>query len=288
VHAEQLVLRAGPPARVGVRVHEERAERNVAAALGPAQRVALGVDRRVARRVVERRERGEHACVIAAALDRERALRGRRHEALRLQPDHGHAVERAVERWALAQPFDAGGGEQYRVEVALAQAPDPRRHVAAQRHDREVGTEMREPHAPARGRRADASADFERQPLGRAARQRAGAHEQQVRRVDALRHRADHEYLGRGRRQILERVHGELDPPLDERLLDLAHEHALRADRGELRALVAVARGLDDRELHVVARGAQRLSDRRGLGAREVGAARAEPERRARAHASLG
>ena len=83
-------------------------------------RVALGVDGRVARRVIERCERREHAGVVAAALDRERALRGRRHEALRVQANGGHAVQRAVERLALAESFDTGGREQYRVEVAFA------------------------------------------------------------------------------------------------------------------------------------------------------------------------
>ena len=117
----------------------------------------------------------------------------------------------------------------------------------------EIGTEVREPHAPARGSRADARAWFERQPVGRAARERVAAHEQQVGRVDALRHGADHELRRRRRRQVLERVHGELDAPLDERLLDLAHENALRADRAERARLIWSPDGLDDRELDVVA-----------------------------------
>ena len=102
---------------------------------------------------------------------------------------------------------------------------------------REIRAKMREPHAAARRRRADARARFQRQPVVGRAGQRVAAHEQEIGGIDARGHGGDRELGRRLRRQILERVHGELDAPLDERLLDLAHEHALRADRAE-RAVV--------------------------------------------------
>ncbi len=109
------------------------------------------------------------------------------------------------------------------------------------------------------------------------ARESRAAHEQEIGGIDA-RGYGGHDELGRRlRRQILERVHGELDALLDERLLDLAHEHALRADRAEQRRLILVAGGLDDHELHVEAGLAQARGHGAGLRAREVRAARAEP-----------
>ena len=118
------------------------------------------------------RERREHARVVAAALHGERALRRRRHEALRVEAQHDDVVERAAEALLGLQALDAGRREHDRVEAAFLEPAHARRHVAAQRLDAQILAKMREPHAAARRGRADARAGLQRQPI--AGRSRAG------------------------------------------------------------------------------------------------------------------
>ena len=184
------------------------------------------------------------------------------------------------------QALDAGRREHDGVEAAFFETADACRHVAAQRLDAQILAKMLEPHAAARRGGADARAIFQRQPIAVRAGQRIAAHEQEIGGVDTLGYGGDRELGRRLRRQVLERVHGELDAPLDERLLDLAHEHALRTDRAERRRRVLVARRLDDRELDRESDPLERRGHRARLRSRQLGAACAEPQSRRGAHAS--
>ena len=85
--------------------------------------------------------------------------------------------------------------------------------------------------------------------------------------------------------EIFERVHGDVDAPGGERVLDLLDEDALGVEgravlegrRGlEGRVLHAVAGGADDLDRDVVAARAELISDVVGLPEREFGAARAD------------
>ncbi len=70
--------------------------------------------------------------------------------------------------------------------------------------------------------------------LGQITQHRAGPAHQHIARVVARQHAADHE-AGRQRRlHVLQRMHGEIDAPVEERLLDLFREQPLATDLREL------------------------------------------------------
>ena len=168
-----------------------RAERDVAAALGARERVALGRHGRAARRM--------SICASAAST----RASSRRHwtasapwagagtNRCGIEPQHGDVGESAAEALLGLQALDAGGREHDGVEAAFLEAAHARRHVAAQRLDGEVGAKVREPRAPARRRRADARACFQRQPVVGRAGERVAAHEQEIGGIDARRHGRD-------------------------------------------------------------------------------------------------
>ncbi len=261
-------------------VETVRAERDVAAALGTRERVALGRHGGAARRVIDlleapraraRRRGGIRASAPCAGAGTNRCGSSRNTSiAAEPLPSRCSACRRstpaAASRIASNWPSSSLRTRVGTLPRSGWMSRSPRKCV--------------EPHAPPCRRRADAGAGSQRQPRSAALRERLAAHEQQVGRVDARRDGPDRQLGRRLRRQILEGVHGEVDAPLDERLLDLAHEHALRADRAEQRRRVLVARGLDDGELDGEAEPLERRGDGARLRAREVGAARAEPQGR--------
>ena len=134
----------------------------------------------------------------------------------------------------------------------------------------EVGAQAQRLEAPAHRRGAKA----------RAARQRgeraAGAREQRVARVGALGHRGDTVAGGELGRQILHRVHREIDTVLDERLLQFLDEEPLATDLGERRRGHPVAAGANRDDLDAHGRDERRelVPHQLGLCERETAGAR--------------
>ena len=87
-----------------------------------------------------------------------------------------------------------------------------------------------------------------------------------------------------GRGHVLRRVHGDVDAALEQRLLELLHEHAAGADLAERPRAIAVARGRDRHERDLDPGPAQRLGGALGLGEREPTAAGAD----AKQHSTAG
>ena len=126
-----------------------------------------------------------------------------------------------------AEPVEAARREHDRVEAALAALAQTRVDVPAKRLDRERRLEREQLCLPPRGRGAD---PHPRRDLRRAA--------ERIARIVALEVRADDETRGIGGRHVLRRVHGDVDAPLEQRLLELLDEDAARADLAErLRAV---------------------------------------------------
>ena len=114
---------------------------------------------------------------------------------------------------------------------------------------------------------------------GRSWKPRPDRGDQHIGHRRAFGHRADHDAIRIGDRQILERVDREIDPALAQRRLDLAGEDALSAHKRQRRLELDVAGRDEDLDLDRDARVGrkQRLPDLFDLGARQVGAPRAYP-----------
>ena len=165
------------------------------------------------------------------------------------------------------EPVEAARREHDRVEAALASFPQARVDVAAQRLDRErriEGEQLRLP--PYRS-----SADPHPGPkLRRAAKRVPG--------IFTPEKRADRETVGIRGGQVLRGVNRDVDPPVEQRLLELLDEDAARADLAERTRTVAVAGGRDRDERKLDAGRSQRREGALGLGEREPTAATADAD----------
>ena len=159
------------------------------------------------------------------------------------------------------EPLERGQRHHDRVVAELVALAQPGLDVAAQRPERQIGARGGELGAPADRTGADTRART--QVVERDTGER-------VARIAALRDRREQQ-PGRGLgREILGRVHGDVGPTVEHGLLHLFREHALAADRVEVRRLIAVARRRDQHVLDVVAvRATQELTDPLRLPARE-------------------
>ena len=101
---------------------------------------------------------------------------------------------------------------------------------------------------------------------------RVGAAER-VTRIVTLEVRADDKSLGIRRRHVLGGVDGDVDPPVEQRLLELLHEDAARADLAERLRAVAVAGRRDRHERDLDTGAAQTAGGELRLGEREPTAA---------------
>ncbi len=188
------------------------------------------------------------------------------------------AGQKSLRLEALANPLglfeaiETGGGEQNGVDLALGEFAQARVDVAAELDGLDVGAEGVQLRAATLAAGAD----------DRALRQRGKAvilhRDEHIARVDARRRGGQRERLGQFGGQILERVHGEIDAALGERLFDFLGEHALGADLGEGDFLQPVAGGLDDLDFDGVALRAQKRGDVVGLPERELRAAAADAQ----------
>ena len=216
-----------------------------------------------------------------ADLHRERALSGLGKHHVRLD---AHA-----DLTGEAEPIEPAGGEHDGVEATLDPLAEARVDVPTKRLDGEARLEREKLGPPSDGRGADPHARLDRsRPAER------------VTRVLARRVSADDQAGHVGRRHVLRGVDGDVDPALEERLLELLHEHAAAADLAERARPVAVARGCDRNQGDLDPRPSQRLDRALGLGEREPTAARADanqhdsggrwrsPERRTHARHAAG
>ena len=117
-----------------------------------------------------------------------------------------------------------------------------------------------------------------------------GGTDQRVARVVPFEVRADHKPVGVGRGHVLGGVDGDVDPPGEQRLLDLLHEHAAFADLPERAHAVAVAGGRDRDERELDPGSPERSRRLLGLREREPRAARPDANEHSSTskHASRG
>jgi hypothetical protein len=166
-----------------------RAHLRVAADRGGAARLQRGQQRPLGDHggpggpVVERGERLAQRGVVLAALDRERALARRGQELRRVEEVGGLADP--------AEPAQARVGQQHAVQPPGGDVADPGVDVAADRDHLEVRTQQPQLGRAAKGARADAGAG------GQIGQLVAVPGHQHVAHVLALRHRGQHQVLGR-------------------------------------------------------------------------------------------
>ncbi len=193
--------------------------------------------------MVQGRERGGQCRVGARALDRERTLAGGR--------DHHLGVEVLGDLGAAAEPVEAGRGQHHRVQLAGGHVADPGVHVAADRDGLQLGAAGGGPgvqlcHPAGRAGADPGRAAGAGELLHQLVQGQALGRDQRVPDVLALRDGGQHQALGGGGGQVLERVHGEVDPALQQRVAQRGDEHTGAADlRQRLAGGVAVGGDLD-------------------------------------------
>src|SRR5436305_6998175 len=208
---------------------------------------------------------------------------GRGHEMLVARPhlkgegtlarlgQHLPRLEAVPDFVAEPEPVEPARGEHDRVEPALATLAQARVDVAAQRLDRERRIAREQLRLPPNRSRPDAHA---RSQLRRAA--------ERVAWVVAREECTDRQPLRIRGGQVLRRVDRDVDPPLEQRLLDLLDEDAARTDLAERARAVTVARGRDRHERDVVAATAYHTRRELRLGEREPRAARPDANEHSR------
>ena len=179
---------------------------------------------------------GDHLLAFAD-LERERPLAG--------LGEHFRRLETVADLGFQPEAVEPAGGEDDRVEAPLGALAETRVDVPAQRLYGERRLEREQLRAAACGRGADAHA-----------RRQTVAADERVAGILARRIRADDEPGGVGRRHVLRRVDGNVDPAVQQGLLELLHEYAPLADLSERLAAVAVAgrRDRNERDLDVPSR----------------------------------
>jgi len=144
------------------------------------------------------------------------------------------------------------------VDLALRNLAQPRVDIAAQHLQPHIAAPRQDLRLPAQRRGADAAAGSE---IGQTGAGRA--RHDRVARILARHHAGEREAGRQFGGHVLHRMHGKIDAPVRQRLLEFLDEQALAADRGERPVLDAVARRADDDGL-----------ERAGFG--EVGPARGQ------------
>src|SRR3954452_8978664 len=204
--------------------------------------------------------RGRDELLVAGAhLQRERALARLRQHRLWLEPMPDLAAE--------PEAVEPARGEHDRIEAPLAPLAQPRVDVAAQRLDGERGLEREQLRLPPHRGRADPHPG---PPLPCPAERVAGVLPAGI--------GADHEPVGIRGSQILGGVDGDVDPQLEQRLLELLDEDAAGADLAERSRAVAITGRRDRDERKLDAGRPQRGERALGLGEREPTAATADAD----------
>ena len=180
---------------------------------------------------------------------------------------HHVGLEAVADLAPEPQPVEPTRSEHDRVEAALPTLPQARVDVAPQRLDRERFVERQQLRLPSHRGCPD---PHSRSQLLRTAERVPG--------IVAAEISADHQTFGIRGGHVLRGVDGDVDPPLEQRLLELFHEDPARADLTERTGAVAVTgrRDRDERELD--AGRSQRRESALGLGEREPTGATADAD----------
>ena len=165
--------------------------------------------------------------IVCAALDDQRALAGGRRALVRF--------ERLVELGQPAEALHAGDRHRQRVDLAVAQLAEARVQVASNRGHLEVVAQSASSCADAAG------LPVPTRGAGRQAGQvAADPTDQAVAGVGAQRERRQGQARRLGGRDVLQAVDRQVNPAVEQLLLDALDEHAL-PERRQRRLLVAVA-----------------------------------------------
>ena len=156
------------------------------------------------------------------------------------------------------EPVEPAGSEHDGIEPALSALPQTRVDVPPQRLDRERRLAREQLSAPAHGGGPDPHPGAD--PVGSTER---------VAWVLARRIRADDEAVRVSRGHVLRGVHGDVDPSVQQRLLQLLDEDTALADLAERLRPVPVARSRDRDERDLDAGPAQPFAGQLGLRERE-------------------
>src|SRR2546426_463745 len=215
--------------------------RRLTSTLERGEEAPLRRDLARARWILERREGAAGLAVVCADLEAERSLTRRRHDVQRIEPRGDLPCE--------LEPLEPRPRKERRVQAItpFLHLLHPRRHVAAQRHDVEVGPEVSDLRDTAQTGRAELGAcgkAGDRRDPGLARDQRLGG-------IGPLRHRRQHQAGWEGGRQIFERVYRHVDATVAERLLELFRKEALPLELVQRAIDLRIATRLDDHELGV-------------------------------------
>ena len=176
------------------------------------------------------------------------------------------------------EPLDAGGGEDSGVVLAFLHPAHPRRHVAAQVDELEVGAIAREKRPPSQAARADATAGRQGHEAGASA---APAGEPDIARILALEHRGERQPRRQLGRQIIQAVHREVHMARGERLLDLLGEERLAGDlrKRPVENVIPLGADLEDLDLRRAVEAGEKSRDMVCLPECQLGATGADAER---------
>ena len=216
------------------------------------------------RRVVDGLQQRERRGVALARRDPHRTLRARR--------QHHIVGNRRAD--FESQPVEPGGGEQRRIDRAIFDFGHPRRDIAAQHRRFEIGPHCLQLRGTARARRAD--------PAPKRQCGDALGPQQPFADISARQHGDERNPVAQLRLDVLHRMHRKVDPPVEQRRVELLGPQRLTADLGKRPVLHPVAGGRDDDDLDRVdapaMRGSERLRRHPRLRQRQRRTARSEFE----------
>lgn len=170
-----------------------------------------------------------------------------------------------------AEPAEARGGQHDGVEVALGDARQPGSDVAPDVDEGQVRPQRAELGDPPR------RAGAHRRPRGQVGQRQAVAGAEGVAGVGAGGNRGDRQSGDGRRREVLQRVHGQVAAAVEDGGAQFRREDAEGAEARQGAAL-DVAAGADAHQFDLVSERPQPVGDQLGLADGERGAARAEPE----------
>ena len=231
------------------------ADRRAAGAIQRAEQRALGGRHRLRLRILDRGQQLAQLHIVAAHGDADNALAGGRHHLLRARaprwlcrpgPDAAARHKRAA--WRRSSP----------ASILARRVPTlPRRSANSQ-----VGPRMLQLRLAAHRGGADLRPLLQRgERVGGIDRRMARRQHQRIARILALQRAGERDAGRQSGFQILQAMHGEIDPPRRQRFVDFLGEQPLAADLGERAVLHRVAGGDDDMLLehrpHVPQHGAE-------------------------------
>jgi hypothetical protein len=207
------------------------------------------------------------SAAVGARLQRQRSLADGRQHDLR-----GDAL---VDPGGETQALESGASQHHRSEVLLLQLAQPRGHVPAQRNDlqvRAVAAQLGGTPQAAGAHARTAGQGIDRGP--------ALARHERIPGIDALGKGHELQSRGRGRREVLRAVDGQVGAPVEQRLFDLLHEQALAPERRQRDILQPIAGRLERKDLGPYAQLAlDPLRDHPCLAEREIARARGDSGR---------